>query len=336
MIVVLKHTANQNDIDNLIFSLERLGVQPHVSYGTYKTIIEILGDATHIDPNQILSLEFVESVLPISKPIQKVSRDFQAADSVIDCGFGCKIGGNHFQIIAGPCAVESKTLFPIAQAVHESGAHMLRAGAYKPRTSPYSYQGMGKQGLALLSETREEFQMPIVTEIVDVRDINTFLEYNIDVLQVGARNCQNFSLLKELGRIDKPILLKRGPATTLDELLQAAEYILSGGNNRVILCERGIRGFDSHTRNIFDVSSICVLHDLTHLPVIADPSHATGHAKYVSSAALAATAAGCNGLEIEVHTNPNQALSDPEQALTPNQFRTAVKKIFAVRSALYH
>ena len=256
----------------------------------------------------------------MSEPFKKANRKFHPADSVIDFGNGIKIGGGNFQVIAGPCSVEGENLIRIARRVKAAGATMLRGGAYKPRTSPYAYQGMGPAGLDLLCEARAELSMPIVTEIMDPRDIPVFIDKKIDVMQIGARNAQNFSLLKEVGKTQIPVLLKRGMAGTIDELLMAAEYIMSEGNNNVLLCERGIRTFETRTRNTFDLNAVPVLHYLSHLPVVADPSHATGYTRYVAPMALAATAAGADALEIEVHDDPSHAWSDGAQALTPDMF----------------
>ena len=269
-----------------------------------------------------------------AEPQRKVDRASHPEDTVIDLGGGVKIGGGHFQVIAGPCSVEGDNLLTIAARCKAAGATLLRGGAYKPRTSPYDHQGMGERGLDLLLEARAQTGMPIVSEVMDTRDVELFVNRGIDVMQIGARNAQNFALLKEVGRTKTPVLLKRGMASTLEELLMAAEYIMSEGNERVILCERGIRTFETATRNTFDLNAIPALHHLTHLPVAADPSHATGCARYVGPMALAACAAGADALEIEVHDDPANAWSDGPQALTCDEFDTTMERIRAIRSAI--
>ena len=279
-------------------------------------------------------MDIIERVQRVSEPFKKANRKFHPEDTIVDCGHGVLVGGGNFQVMAGPCSVEGKNLIQIARAVKAAGATILRGGAYKPRTSPYAYQGMGEHGLDLLLEASAELDMPIVTEIMDVRDVALFVDKGIDVMQIGARNAQNFNLLKEVGKTDIPVLLKRGLSGTIDELLMAAEYIMSEGNEKVMLCERGIRTFETRTRNTFDVNAIPVLHYLTHLPVIADPSHATGYTRYVRPIAYAATAAGADGLEIEVHNCPSEAWSDGAQALTPAQFDDAMRRIALIREAV--
>jgi len=279
-------------------------------------------------------MEIVEQVKRVTEPFKKANRKFHPADSIIDCGHGVRIGGGNFQVIAGPCSVEGEGLLTIARAVKKAGATMLRGGAYKPRTSPYSHQGMGPTGLDLLMEASAELDMPVVTEVMDPRDVGLFLDKGIDVMQIGARNAQNFPLLREVGKTGVPVLLKRGLAGTIDELLMAAEYIMSEGNPNVILCERGIRSFETRTRNSFDVNAIPVLHHLSHLPVVGDPSHATGYTRYVRPIAYAACAAGADGLEIEVHDRPSEAWSDGAQALTPPQFADAMRRIALIREAI--
>ena len=332
MIALLKKDATQADISRLVSSLEGKHAHCDVSASNEGTVVTISGNSKSISPLELEASPIVSKVFCLSTPQYGALRSSKSQDTVVDCGFGCKIGGGNFQLIAGPCAVEENNLLEIAQAVKSSGASMLRGGAFKPRTSPYSFQGLGEKGLKLLSQVREELRMPVVTEIMDVRDIDMFLTYNIDVLQVGARNCQNFTLLNELGKLNKPILLKRGMSVTLEELLQAAEYILAQGNDQVILCERGIRGFGTHARNTFDVNAIPALKELTHLPIIADPSHATGKASLVDAISCAACAAGADGLEIEVHTDPVHAASDGKQSLSPEMFKQTAQKVFAIRS----
>lgn len=334
MIAVVKETATSEQIDHFVCWLESKGLHAHLSKGTGETIIGLVGDTTQIDPYLIESMDIIERVQRVSEPFKKANRKFHPLDTIIDCGHGVKIGGGSFNVIAGPCSVEGNNLIEIARAVKAAGATLLRGGAYKPRTSPYAYQGMGEQGLDLLCAARDELDMPIVTEIMDVRDIELFLDKHIEVWQIGARNAQNFPLLKEVGKTKQPILLKRGMSGTIDELLMAAEYVMSEGNPNVILCERGIRTFETRTRNTFDLNAVPVLHSLTHLPVCADPSHATGYTRYVVPMALAATAAGADCLEIEVHNDPSHAWSDGAQALTPKQFSDAMARIAKIREAL--
>ena len=334
MIAVVKETATQDQLDHFVKWIEGRGFKTNVSQGDNETIVGIIGDTTQIDPFLLESMDIIERVQRVSEPFKKANRKFHPEDTVVDGGRGVKIGGGNFQVIAGPCSVEGKNLFDIARAVKASGATMLRGGAYKPRTSPYSYQGMGEKGLDLLVEASAELDMPIVTEVMDPRDVQLFLDKGIDVMQIGARNAQNFPLLREVGKTQVPVLLKRGLSETIDELLMGAEYIMSEGNPNVILCERGIRTFETRTRNTFDVNAIPVLHHLSHLPVVGDPSHATGYTRYVRSAAYAATAAGADGLEIEVHDNPSEAWSDGAQALTPAQFDDAMRRIRLIREAV--
>ncbi len=334
MIAILRNTASEQEVNHLISWIEKKGLQTHVSRGENEIVIGLVGDTTKIDPFLLESMDIVERVQRVSEPFKKANRKFHPADSVIDFGNGIKIGGGNFQVIAGPCSVEGENLIRIARRVKAAGATMLRGGAYKPRTSPYAYQGMGPAGLDLLCEARAELSMPIVTEIMDPRDIPVFIDKKIDVMQIGARNAQNFSLLKEVGKTQIPVLLKRGMAGTIDELLMAAEYIMSEGNNNVLLCERGIRTFETRTRNTFDLNAVPVLHYLSHLPVVADPSHATGYTRYVAPMALAATAAGADALEIEVHDDPSHAWSDGAQALTPDMFDDLMRRIALIREAI--
>lgn len=334
MIALVKSTATEDQLEHFVRWIEGRGYSTNVSRGENETIVGIIGDTTKIDPFLLESMDIIERVQRVSEPFKKANRKFHPEDTVIDCGHGVLVGGGHFQVMAGPCSVEGRNLVQIAREVKAAGATMLRGGAYKPRTSPYSYQGMGEPGLDLLLEARTELDMPVVTEVMDVRDVQLFVDKQIDVMQVGARNAQNFSLLKEVGKTDIPVLLKRGVAGTIDELLMAAEYVMSEGNEQVMLCERGIRTFETRTRNSFDANAIPVLHYLTHLPVIADPSHATGYTRYVRPIAYAATAAGADGLEIEVHSRPSEAWSDGAQALTPSQFDDAMRRIALIREAV--
>ncbi len=334
MIATVKNSATEEELNHLIEWLKTKNIAVNISKGTTDTVVGLIGDTTKIDPYLLESMEIVTRVTRVTESFKLANRKFHPKDTVIDCGHGVKLGGDHFNVIAGPCSVEGENLMKIAKRVKESGATMLRGGAWKPRTSPYSNQGMGEEGLKLLREAADECDMPIVTEIMDIRDIETFLKYDVEVMQVGARNMQNFSLLKELGKVKTPVLLKRGMAATIDELLMAAEYVMSGGNENVALCERGIRTFETRTRNTFDLSAIPVLKELTHLPVVADPSHATGYTRYVTPMSLAATAAGAHALEIEVHDNPSGAWSDGAQALTPDQFEDAMRRIDIIRQAV--
>ncbi|MBO7673520.1 MAG: 3-deoxy-7-phosphoheptulonate synthase [Atopobiaceae bacterium] len=334
MIAVVKRTATDEQLEHFIAWIENRGFKTHVSEGDNETIVGIIGDTTQIDPFLLESMSIIERVQRVSEPFKKANRKFHPEDTVVDCGHGVLIGGGHFQVMAGPCSVEGKNLLKIATLAKQAGATMLRGGAYKPRTSPYAFQGMGEEGLDLLLEASAQLDMPVVTEIMDPRDVQLFVDKNIDVMQVGARNAQNFNLLKEVGKTQTPVLLKRGLSGTVDELLMAAEYIMSEGNPNVILCERGIRTFETRTRNTFDVNAIPVLKHLSHLPVVADPSHATGYTRYVRPAAYAATAAGADGLEIEVHDCPSEAWSDGAQALTPEQFADAMRRIRLIREAV--
>lgn len=334
MIAVVKETATPEQLDHLVRWIEDRGFRTNVSPGDEETIIGIIGDTTRIDPFILESMDIVERVQRVSEPYKLANRKFHPEDTVVDCGHGVLVGGGHFQVIAGPCSVEGRSLLEIARAVRAAGATMLRGGAFKPRTSPYTSQGMGARGLDLLMEAGAELDMPVVTEVMDPRDVALFLEKGVDVLQVGARNAQNFPLLREVGRSGVPVLLKRGMSETIDELLMGAEYVMSEGNANVMLCERGIRTFETRTRNTFDVNAIPVLHHLTHLPVVGDPSHATGYTRYVRSAAYAAVAAGADALEIEVHGCPSQAWSDGAQALTPAQFSDAMRRVALIREAV--
>ncbi len=333
MIAVIKPGTTEAQLSNLIAWLESKGLGVNVS-GSESTVVGLIGDTTKIDKSLLESMDIVESVTRVSEPFKLANRKFHPEDTVVQIAPGVAVGGGNFQVIAGPCSVEGENLLAIARACKAAGATMLRGGAFKPRTSPYANQGMGKAGLELLCAAREETGMPIVTEIMDVRDVQLFVDMDIDVLQIGARNTQNFNLLKEVGMAGKPVLLKRGIAGTIDELLMSAEYIMSKGNPNVMLCERGIRTFEKRTRNTFDLNAVPVLHYLTHLPVVADPSHATGYTRYVGPMALAATAAGADGLEIEVHDNPSCAWSDGQQALLPEQFAELMPKISAIREVV--
>lgn len=334
MIAVVKQSATPEQLDHFVSWIEKRGFKANVSKGDNETIVGIIGDTTRIDPFLLESMDIIERVQRVSEPYKLANRKFHPEDTIVDCGHGVCIGGGNFQVIAGPCSVEGDRIKVVAKAVKESGATMLRGGAYKPRTSPYSYQGMGEEGLDILLETGAELDMPVVTEVMDPRDVEMFVEKGVDVMQIGCRNAQNYPLLKEVGRTKTPVLLKRGFSQTIDELLMSAEYIMSEGNPNVILCERGIRTFETRTRNTFDVNAIPVLHHLTHLPVVGDPSHSTGYTRYVQSAAYAAVAAGADGLEIEVHDCPSEAWSDGAQALTPSMFDETMKRVALVREAV--
>lgn len=334
MIAVVKHTATGEQLAHFIAWIEDRGFKTHVSKGDNETIVGIIGDTTKIDPFLLESMTIIERVQRVSEPFKKASRAFHPEDTVVDCGHGVKVGGGTFNVIAGPCSVEGKNLLAIAKLAQQAGATMIRGGAFKPRTSPYAYQGMGERGLDLLLEVRDALDVPVVSEVMDPRDVMLFVNKGIDVMQIGARNAQNFTLLKEVGKTNTPVLIKRGMSQTIDELLMAAEYVMSEGNTQVILCERGIRTFETRTRNTFDLNAIPVLKHLSHLPVIGDPSHATGYTRYVCSAAYAATAAGADGLEIEVHDCPPEAWSDGAQALTPPQFADAMQRIALIREAV--
>ena len=332
MVVVLKNEATSQQIENLIAWFEEQKVTVHISKGEYQTLLGLVGNTTAIDTDLIEGLEIVDCVKRISDPFKNANRKFHPDDTVVDCS-GVKIGGGEFAIIAGPCSVESEAqLLEIATKVSASGATLLRGGAFKPRTSPYDFQGLKAEGLELLLKAKEQTGMPIVTEIMNANHLPLF--ENVDVIQVGARNMQNFELLKELGKTDKPILLKRGLANTLKELLMSAEYIMAGGNEKIILCERGIRTFETYTRNTLDLSAVPMLKELTHLPIVIDPSHACGVAKLVKPMAMAAAAAGADGLMIEVHNDPKRALCDGPQSLTPEQFDDVAKRVFAIREAV--
>ena len=329
MIAVLKKGTNEKQINDLKNWIESQGLQVHLAHGEFQTIVGLVGDTSHIDEDLLVSLDIVESVKRISEPFKSANRKFHPDNTVVKVA-DTSVGGDIFAIIAGPCSVESEEqVIEIARAVKTAGATMLRGGAFKPRTSPYDFQGLKAEGIEFLLEAKRETGLPIVTEIMSTDHLPLFED--VDVIQVGARNMQNFELLKELGRTQKPILLKRGLSATIKEWLMSAEYIMAGGNENVILCERGIRSFDSqHTRNVLDLAAVAVLRDLTHLPVIVDPSHATGSSKLVRPMALAAAACGARGLMIEVHNNPQKALCDGPQSLTPDQFSEvvdAVKKL---------
>lgn len=332
MIAVLKHGTTPEQTQHLVNWLKHMNLDVHISQGQEITVLGLIGDTSRVDMELLGSLEIVETVKRVSEPFKQANRKFHPNDSVIEVG-NVKIGGGHFAMIAGPCSVETEDqIIEVAMAVKAAGAELLRGGAFKPRTSPYSFQGMKDEGIHLLLKAKEASGLPIVTEIMNINTLDLFAD--VDIIQVGARNMQNFDLLKELGKTCKPILLKRGLANTLQELLMSAEYIMSEGNENVILCERGIRTFETYTRNTLDLSAVPVLHELTHLPVIIDPSHATGKSKLVPPMAAAAVAAGADGIMVEVHNNPAAALCDGAQSLTPAQFDELNQRVRKVREAI--
>ena len=332
MIAILKHGTTPDQTSHLVDWMKHMNLDVHISQGQEVTILGLIGDTSRVDMELLNSLEIVESVKRVSEPFKQANRKFHPKDSVIEAG-GTRIGGGYFGMIAGPCSVESEEqIIGVAMAVKEAGANFLRGGAFKPRTSPYAFQGMGAEGIRLLLKAKEATGLPIVTELMNINTLDLFDD--VDVIQVGARNMQNFDLLKEVGKTKKPILLKRGLANTLQELLMSAEYIMSEGNENVILCERGIRTFETATRNTLDLSCVPVLHELSHLPVVIDPSHATGKSRLVPSMAYAATACGADGLMIEVHNNPERALCDGAQSLTPAQFEEVSRKVQQIREVM--
>ncbi len=335
MIVVMKSGADPEEIEKAKATMVELGYQPHPIEGVLRTVIGAIGDerGKPEDVETLSILNGVEKVIPILPAHKLASREFKQEDTEVNIK-GAVVGGTKIPVIAGPCSVESEEqLMEVAHAIKDAGATMLRGGAYKPRSSPYTFQGMGVEGLKLLAKAREETGLPIVTEILDVKNLDAVLEY-ADVLQIGARNSQNYALLKEVGKSKKPVLLKRGMSTTIKEFLMCAEYILSEGNEDVMLCERGIRTFETATRNTFDLNAIPVLKERTHLPIIADPSHGTGYWQYVTPMALASIAAGADGIIIEVHNNPEVAVSDGGQSLKPKKFAEMMEKAAAVAKAV--
>lgn len=333
MIIILKKGASATEVENLKALLESKNITPHVSEGHLEKIVGCVGDIAHLDPGVIEAMDCVDTVRRIQEPYKAANRKFHPEDTVVDCS-GIKIGGGAFSVIAGPCSVESEEqIVAIAKSVKASGATMLRGGAFKPRTSPYAFQGMGAEGIKLLQLAKKETGLPIVTELMDFKDIELFND--VDVIQIGARNMQNFNLLKEVGSYTtKPILLKRGMSATLQELLMSAEYLMASGNPNVILCERGIRTFETALRNTLDLGVVTLLHKLSHLPVVIDPSHAAGHSWMVDSISVAAAAIGADGLIIEVHNDPPHAKCDGAQSQTPEMFAKTVSRVMRVRAAL--
>lgn len=336
IIVLLPETSEEN-IRHILKKLESKGLKANVSQGTERTIIGVIGDTSKVteeEEDAIRAMSGVENVVRILKPYKLASREFRRTTTEIDLVGGVVIGGKKLQVMAGPCSVENRaSLMLVAEKVRDAGATIFRGGAFKPRTSPYSFQGLGEEGLAYLAEARKKTGLPIVTELMDSRDLDVIMKY-ADIIQIGTRNMQNFRLLLEVGGVDKPVLLKRGLSATIKEWLMSAEYIMSRGNQRVMLCERGIRTFETATRNTLDLSAIPVLKQLTHLPVIVDPSHGVGKWDLVAPMAKAAVAAGADGLMIEVHANPEEALSDGEQSLRPEMFATLMRELKPIAAAV--
>ena len=332
MIIALKKGIRAEEQEHLVRWLEDQGVRTHISVGEFQTVLGLIGDTTSVDLDLVESLDIVDSVKRVTEPFKCCNRKFHPEDMVVEVG-DVKVGGGNFVMIAGPCSVESEEqIVSVAKAVKAAGAKLMRGGAFKPRTSPYDFAGLKATGLEYLKIARQETGLPIVTELMNIMDLPLFED--VDVIQVGARNMQNYDLLRELGHLDKPILLKRGLANTLKELLMSAEYIMASGNERVMLCERGIRTFSDYTRNTLDLAAVPMLHQLTHLPVIVDPSHATGIARLVPPMALAATAAGADGLIVEVHNDPMHALCDGAQSLRPEEFAALAEKVRAIRGVV--
>jgi len=330
----MKNDAPPADVQRVVAVIEEMGFQARPMPGRQRTTIGVVGNEGPVDASRLLGLPGVREVIPVTQPYKQVSREWKSESTVVRLAGGLAVGGDEVVVMAGPCSVESESqIIAAAQAVREAGATILRAGAFKPRSSPYSFQGLGKAGLKLLARAREESGLLIVTEAMDPESVNEVAEV-ADIIQIGARNMQNYSLLKKAGRVGKPVLLKRGMAATIQELLLSAEYILAEGNPDVILCERGIRGFDSATRNLFDVTAIPVVHATSHLPIIADPSHGTGHRDMVIPMARAAVAAGADGLLVEVHPTPDRALSDGAQSLYPEQFEKMMREIRHIADAI--
>jgi 3-deoxy-7-phosphoheptulonate synthase len=327
MIIVVKPNSTQEQIDHVVARIHEMGLRTDVSRGIKRTIIGVIGEEDVVRNAPLAAIPGVEEVVAILKPFKLASREYQPEDSVIDVGHGVKVGGGHLAMIAGPCAIEGREiLLEIARHVKDAGANILRGGAYKPRTSPYSFQGLGEEGLKILREVGDELQMPVVTEVMDPRQVALVDQYT-DIFQIGARNMQNFNLLNEVGQTKRPVLLKRGMSATVTDLLMSVEYILAGGNKRVILCERGVRSFDSSTRNLLDLSIVPNAKGQSHLPIIVDPSHATGRPDLIPAMSLAAVAAGADGVHIEVHSCPEKAMSDGPQALLPEQYAAVMRQM---------
>ncbi len=333
MIIIMKHRATAGQISNVAARVERMGCQTHLSQGEERTIIGVIGNGRPIDRDGIERMSGVERIVSVLRPFKLASREFHPQDTVVSIN-GISVGGNQIIMMAGPCAVESREqLLATAEAVKAAGAHVLRGGAFKPRTSPYSFQGLGEEGLRLLAEARKVTHLPVITEVMSPEQVPLVTTY-ADILQVGARNMQNYALLHAVGEAQRPVMLKRGMMSTIEELLMSAEYILSHGNNRVILCERGIRTFETYTRNTLDISAVPLLKQLSHLPVVVDPSHGTGKWELVAPVARAAVAAGADGLIIEVHPNPEEAISDGAQSLKPHRFAEMMVSLRAIAKAV--
>lgn len=334
MIIVVKPNSTQEQIDHIVAHIHEMGLRTDVSRGIKRTIIGVIGEEDAVRNAPLAAIPGVEEVVPILKPYKLASREYQAEDSVIDVGFGVKVGGGALAMIAGPCAIEGREiLLEIARNVKSAGANILRGGAYKPRTSPYSFQGLGEEGLQILREVGDDLQMPVVTEVMDPRQVALVDRYT-DIFQIGARNMQNFNLLSEVGQTKRPVLLKRGMSATVADLLMSAEYVLASGNKRVILCERGVKSFDSSTRNLLDLSIVPNAKGLSHLPIIVDPSHATGRPDLIPAMSMAAVAAGADGVHIEVHSCPEKAMSDGPQALLPAQYAAVMGQMRQIASML--
>ncbi|HET7421977.1 MAG TPA: 3-deoxy-7-phosphoheptulonate synthase [Gemmatimonadales bacterium] len=334
MLIVMRHGAPQEDVDRVVAAIEEMGYQARPMPGHQRTTVGLVGNDGRVDGSRLAALPGVHEIIHVTKPYKQVSREWQAESTIIRLPGGLTVGGDEVVVMAGPCSVESESqIVEAARLVREAGATVLRAGAFKPRSSPYSFQGLGRKGLAFLARAREETGLLIVTEAMDAEGLDQVLEV-ADIVQIGARNMQNYSLLKHAGRAGKPVLLKRGLSATIQELLLSAEYILAEGNRQVILCERGVRGFDTATRNLFDLSAIPVVHGLSHLPILADPSHGTGHRDMVIPMARAAVAAGADGLLVEVHPNPERALSDGAQSLYPEQFERLMRETRIIVEAI--
>ncbi|MEX0717586.1 MAG: 3-deoxy-7-phosphoheptulonate synthase [Planctomycetaceae bacterium] len=327
MIIVLKPGATDEQVEHIIERVHELGLKTEVSRGVKRTLVGVIGDEDVLRNAPLRAIAGVEDVMPILKPYKLASRELQPEDSVIDVGFGVTVGGGSLAMIAGPCAIEGREiLLEIGRAVKDAGANILRGGAFKPRTSPYSFQGMGEDGLRILREVGDELGMPVVTEVMDPRQVELIDRY-ADIFQIGARNMQNFNLLSEVGQTSRPVLLKRGMSATVTDLLMSAEYVLAAGNRKVILCERGVRSFDTSTRNMLDMAAVPNVKGSCHLPIIVDPSHATGRPDLIPPLALASVAAGADGVHIEVHSRPEEALSDGQQALLPEAYAATMRQI---------
>ncbi len=334
MIIVLRQDASDEQVAHVIERIEQLGFQAHLSRGTYRTIIGVIGDEEKLRAEPLRAIPGVADVIPVLPPFKLVSREAHPEETIVHVG-NVPVGGGHLAMIAGPCAVESpQRMRSIAKAIKEIGANILRGGAYKPRTSPYSFQGLGQKGLEILRDTGQEFGLPVVTEVTDPRLVEEVCRY-ADMLQIGARNMQNFVLLSEVGKTDKPVLLKRGMSATVSDWLMSAEYIAAKGNSRIVLCERGVKGFDSATRNLFDVAAVAAAKVATHLPVVVDPSHATGRPDLIPACALAGIAAGADGVHIEVHDLPEEAKSDGAQALRPRQYEALMQQMEQLAALLH-